>query len=61
MAKTIRCECGFVARGDSDDQVIGVIRGHMATDHPALLDTRQPGRSPRPGSRSTSAAMLACA
>jgi predicted small metal-binding protein len=38
MAKTIRCECGFVARGDSDDQVIGVIRGHMATDHPALLD-----------------------
>jgi predicted small metal-binding protein len=39
MAKTIRCECGFVARGDSDDQVIGVIRGHMATDHPALLDS----------------------
>jgi predicted small metal-binding protein len=39
MAKLIRCECGFVARGGSDDQVIGVIRGHMATDHPALLDT----------------------
>ncbi|HVX20759.1 MAG TPA: hypothetical protein VHB02_05380 [Acidimicrobiales bacterium] len=36
--KTIRCECGFVARGETDDQVIGVIRGHMATDHPALLD-----------------------
>jgi predicted small metal-binding protein len=39
MAKTIRCECGFVARGESDDQVISVIRGHMATDHPALLDS----------------------
>ena len=39
MAKTIRCECGFVARGDSDDQVIGVIRAHMATDHPALVDS----------------------
>ena len=39
MAKLIRCECGFVARGDSDDQVVGVIRGHMASDHPALLDT----------------------
>jgi predicted small metal-binding protein len=39
MSKTIRCECGFVARGATDDQVIGVIRGHMATDHPALLDT----------------------
>ena len=39
MAKLIRCECGFVARGDSDDQVIEVIRNHMANDHPALLDT----------------------
>jgi len=39
MAKLIQCECGFVARGDSDDQVVGVIRGHMASDHPDLLDT----------------------
>ena len=39
MAKLIRCECGFVARGDTDDQVIGVIRGHLASDHPALLDS----------------------
>jgi len=30
---------GLVARGDSDDQMVGVIRGHMATDHPVLLDT----------------------
>ena len=35
--KLIRCECGYVARGDSDDAVVGMIRGHMATDHPALL------------------------
>lgn len=27
------------ARGDSDDQVIGMIRGHMTSDHPALLET----------------------
>jgi predicted small metal-binding protein len=39
MAKLIRCECGFVARGDNDDQVVGVIREHIATDHPALLAT----------------------
>ena len=39
MAKLIRCECGFVARGDDDDQVVGEIRGHMAADHPALLNT----------------------
>jgi predicted small metal-binding protein len=37
--KLIRCECGFVARGDSDDQVVGMIRGHLTTDHPALLET----------------------
>jgi predicted small metal-binding protein len=37
--KLIRCECGFVARGDSDDQVVGMIRGHLAADHPALLET----------------------
>ena len=39
MARLIRCECGFVARGDGDDQVVGVIREHMASDHPALLAT----------------------
>jgi len=39
MAKMIRCECGFVARGENDDGVIRTIRDHMSTDHPALLDT----------------------
>jgi len=39
MAKLIRCECGFVARGDSEDQVVGMIRGHLASDHPALLES----------------------
>jgi len=37
--KLIRCVCGFVARGVSVDQVVGMIRGHMTTDHPALLET----------------------
>ena len=38
MAELIRCECGFVAHGNSKDQVIAAIREHMAADHPALLD-----------------------
>ena len=37
--KVIRCECGYVARGDSDDQVVGMIRGHLTSDHPALLES----------------------
>lgn len=39
MAKLIRCECGFVARGTTDDQVVVVIRDHLKADHPALLES----------------------
>jgi predicted small metal-binding protein len=39
MVRIIRCECGYVARGDTDDEVIDAIRAHMKTDHPALLET----------------------
>jgi predicted small metal-binding protein len=41
MARIIQCECGFVARGQTDGEVIDAIRGHMRTDHPALLETVQ--------------------
>ena len=37
MAKQINCECGYVARGDSDEDVVQQIREHMRTDHPELL------------------------
>jgi predicted small metal-binding protein len=39
MARIIRCECGFVARGETDDEVIDAIRTHMRADHPTLLET----------------------
>jgi hypothetical protein len=39
MARLIRCECGYVAKGDTDDIVITGIREHMRTDHPALLES----------------------
>ena len=39
MARLIRCECGFVARGDTDDAVVGEIREHLRQDHPALLES----------------------
>ena len=38
MSKQITCECGFVARADSDDDVVAQIRDHMRSDHPELLD-----------------------
>ena len=38
MSKQITCECGFVARADSDNEVVEQIREHMSSDHPELLD-----------------------
>jgi predicted small metal-binding protein len=39
MAKQITCECGYVATGETEDEVIASIREHMRTDHPDLLDS----------------------
>jgi predicted small metal-binding protein len=39
MTRQIRCECGFVARGGTDDEVVDRIEGHIRADHPALVDT----------------------
>lgn len=39
MPRIIRCECGYVAHGDSDADVVEDIRRHMASDHPDLLDS----------------------
>lgn len=38
MAKLIKCECGFVARGRTDEEVIDAIRAHMRDDHPEVLE-----------------------
>ena len=39
MLRQVRCECGYLARGRSDDEVIALILGHVASDHPALAET----------------------
>jgi hypothetical protein len=36
MTRQVRCECGFTARGPSDDVVISLIQAHLAADHPDL-------------------------
>jgi predicted small metal-binding protein len=38
MGRQVKCECGYVARADTDDEVVAEIRDHMRTDHPDLLD-----------------------
>ena len=39
MARVIRCECGYVARAETDDAVVDDIREHMRTDHTELFDS----------------------
>ena len=34
-----RCECGFTARGDTDDAVIEKVLVHVAAEHPELAGT----------------------
>ncbi len=36
MASQIKCECGYIARADDDNQVVTDIRDHIRTDHPEL-------------------------
>jgi predicted small metal-binding protein len=38
VAKQINCECGYVARGESEEDVVQRIREHMRSDHPELLE-----------------------
>jgi predicted small metal-binding protein len=38
MIKVINCECGYVARGETDDEVVAEIQEHMRQDHPDLLE-----------------------
>ena len=40
MAKIINCECGFVARGDTDDELVAVAQRHAKEVH-AIDLTRQ--------------------
>jgi predicted small metal-binding protein len=42
MASQVTCECGYVMRDDDEDRVLEMVREHIRTDHPALLDTATP-------------------
>jgi predicted small metal-binding protein len=39
MTRQVRCECGFVARGETDDAVVDQVLAHVAEDHPAIAAT----------------------
>jgi len=37
MAKIIRCQCGFLGRGQTADEAAMEIEAHMREDHPELV------------------------
>jgi predicted small metal-binding protein len=37
MAKVINCECGFVARGDTDEQLVAAADAHIRDAHPDMV------------------------
>ena len=39
MTRQVKCECGYVARADTDEDVLANVRDHMRTDHPEIVDT----------------------
>ena len=44
MAKIANCECGYVARGETADEVVADLESHMRRNHPEMVgkvDRRQ--------------------
>lgn len=37
MAKVIRCQCGFLGRGETVHEAAAVIEEHIGSDHPELV------------------------
>jgi hypothetical protein len=36
MAKVIRCQCGFLGRGETPEDAADTIQAHLLADHPEL-------------------------
>jgi predicted small metal-binding protein len=37
MAKVINCDCGYTARGESDEDLVRDARNHIQSDHPDMV------------------------
>ena len=37
MAKIANCECGYVARGETVDDVVADLESHIRRDHPEMV------------------------
>jgi predicted small metal-binding protein len=42
MASQVICECGYVMRDDDEERLVSLVRDHIRTDHPELVDLATP-------------------
>jgi hypothetical protein len=42
VANQVTCECGYVMRDDDEDRLVALVREHIRTDHPAMLEMATP-------------------
>jgi len=40
VVKVINCECGYVIRGETDDELVENALAHLKRDHPELVGKR---------------------
>jgi predicted small metal-binding protein len=38
MARQITCECEYIVRGETEDEIVDLTRDHLRSDHPQLAD-----------------------
>jgi predicted small metal-binding protein len=36
-ARVIKCECGFIARGQTEEELLDAAEAHIRNDHPDLV------------------------
>jgi predicted small metal-binding protein len=39
MAKQVNCPCGETVRGETDDELVTNVEGHMQDKHPEMVGT----------------------
>lgn len=49
MTKVIRCDCGFVVRGDSDDELVQAAQAHARDVHSIDITAEQALAMAEPG------------
>jgi predicted small metal-binding protein len=37
MGKVVNCECGYTARGETDDELVADVEAHVRRDHPEMV------------------------